>query len=250
MLDTLAVCDQRSGHALGASEKGFDDRRLADPGVAHDECEATSAGAGLRVQPLEHVQLSLATGGLRSRWRERREADRPLGVSARRLLYESPSSDESCCRISRSRSFSRGWRVNAELVLEHPAERLKGVERLSVSAAAVKSQHELASEALAERVAADERFELGDELRVASEDKLRIDALLEAGQALLAEARLLQPCERLFEFGEGCTAPELQCSPQRRGSLADPAGCKRLAPGGMEPSNSSRSSEWPARSRT
>ena len=122
-------------------------------------------------------------------------------------------------------------------------------ECLGVPAAPVESQHELAAEALPERMAADERVELGDELRVAPEDQLRIDALLEAGEVLLSEPGFLQACERLLELGERRAAPQLQRSPEYRGRLSGPAGCQRLAPVRMELSKLRRSREWPSRSR-
>ena len=56
----------------------------------------------------------------------------------------------------------------------------------------------------------DERFELGDELMVAAERKVGLDALLERAQAQLVEASGLGPRERLGdELGERGAAPEL-----------------------------------------
>ena len=83
-------------------------------------------------------------------------------------------------------------------------------------------------------MAADERVDLGDEFRVAPEDQLRIDALLEAGEVLLSEPGFLQACERLLELGERRAAPQLQRSPEYRGRLW-PGHRQRLAPVRMEP---------------
>ncbi len=71
--------------------------------------------------------------------------------------------------------------------MEHATERLVGVERLGVPAAAVQGEHQLPAQSLPKRVAAYEPVELGDELRVASECQLGLDALLEAREALLLQ---------------------------------------------------------------
>jgi hypothetical protein len=47
-----------------------------------------------------------------------------------------------------------------------------------VPSAPVQRQHELPAQALTERMAAYERVELRDELHVALEDQIRLDALL------------------------------------------------------------------------
>ena len=87
-------------------------------------------------------------------------------------------------------------------------------------AAAVEGQHQLTSQPLPERMTADERIELRDEFCVTAERELRVDALLEADEVLLAEPGLLEPGERLLELGERRAAPQPERTPQRgRGLL-------------------------------
>ena len=125
-------------------------------------------------------------------------------------------------------------RVDAELVAKHPLEALERLERLGMPAAAVEGEHQLASQPLTERVPANERIELGHELSVEAERELRVDALLEADEALLLEPRLLEPGERLLELGERRAAPQPQCAAQRGGGLLRAAGRERFASRRME----------------
>src|SRR5262249_25767656 len=75
----------------------------------------------------------------------------------------------------------------------------------------VQREHELSVQALTERVLERERFELADELRVAPERQIGIDALLEHRQPELLEARDLDLRERLVgEVGERRASPERQ----------------------------------------
>ena len=119
-------------------------------------------------------------------------------------------------------------RIDPELVVERSAESLERLQRFGVPAAAVERQHQLASRPLAERMAADERLELGDELRLAPEGQLGVDALLEAGELLLDEPCLLQPGEGLCELRERHAAPQVQRTPQLSGGLVRAAVRERL----------------------
>ena len=58
-----------------------------------------------------------------------------------------------------------------------------GRERLGLPAAAVKREHQLRAEALAQRMLGDERLELADHLGVTTEREVGLDALLERCQA-------------------------------------------------------------------
>ena len=120
-------------------------------------------------------------------------------------------------------------RVDPELVLQHPPEALERFQRLRMPAAAVESEHQLPSQPFPERMAADERVELGDELRVPAERQLGVDALLQAREVLLDEPRLLQPGERLRELGERRAAPQRQRTPQRGGGIVRAAVRERVA---------------------
>ena len=56
------------------------------------------------------------------------------------------------------------------------ARRLVGLERLGLAAAAVQREHQLAAQVLAQRVLSHQRLELADELGVAAEREVGLDA--------------------------------------------------------------------------
>jgi hypothetical protein len=78
---------------------------------------------------------------------------------------------------------------------------------------------------LAEPLGLDECFELGDELDVAAEREVGLDALLDDDRAQLLEARDLRLCERLVE-----EVRERGPSPQCKGLTERDLGRLRLAP--------------------
>ena len=84
----------------------------------------------------------------------------------------------------------RRW-LDPELVAKGPPETLKRLECFRVPAAAVKGKHLLPAESLPQRVAVDESVELADEVGVAAELEVGVDALLEADELLLFESRRL-----------------------------------------------------------
>ena len=109
------------------------------------------------------------------------------------------------------------------------------LQRLRLATGPVQRQHELTAEALAERVALDERLELTDQLVVPSEREVGVDPLLERGQTELLEPSDLRLGERLVrEVGEGRPAPE-------RERVTEPIGCQlRVVPAERLPPSSSR----------
>ena len=114
-------------------------------------------------------------------------------------------------------------RLDTQLVDEHLARVLVGLERLRLAPASVEREHELAARALAKRVLADERLELADELGGATELELRLDPLLDRRQAKLLEPRRLVLGERLVrEVGERRAAPELKRFGDQRPLAARP----------------------------
>ena len=83
------------------------------------------------------------------------------------------------------------------------------MQRVRLPPAAVEREHQLSAQALAERVRGDERLELGDELVVAAERQVAVDALLERAQAQLLEAGDLALRERLVvQVRQRLAAPE------------------------------------------
>ena len=74
---------------------------------------------------------------------------------------------------------------------------------------AVEREHELTPQAFPHGVLPHERFQLGDDLRVAAEGKLAISQIHQRAQPLLLQLRDLVARERLEEhIGEGGPAPE------------------------------------------
>lgn len=84
-------------------------------------------------------------------------------------------------------------------------------ERLGLASGAVEAEHELAAQALSERVCGDEHFELAAELGVATGAQVGVDPLLQR-----REPQLLEPCdlrlrERLVgEVSEWWPAPQAE----------------------------------------
>ena len=232
VLDALAVSDERLSRRAGSRRQVLDDGRLADPRFAGDEDKSSRAGLGFVVQPLEVGELALTTGNWLDELRENAgdgsvhgEADLLFGdVFERRVLVQ-----HSPLEVPETR---RG--VDAKLIVEHAPERLEHVERLGVPSAPVQRQHELRAQTLAERMAAYERVELSDELEVATEGQLHLDALLQAVEVLLGKSGFLVPRERFLELRKGRPPPELERSAECRGSLAGSTPRERLAPACVE----------------
>ena len=111
--------------------------------------------------------------------------------------------------------LERFARFEAELLDQRGPRVLVGRERVGLAAGAVQGEHQQAAQALAQRMLADERLELGNGLGVAAERELDLEPLLErdeaqllesgdlvAGEGLVAEVRQRRPtpeAERLAE---------------------------------------------------
>ena len=128
-------------------------------------------------------------------------------------------------------------RVEAELVDERGARVLVGGERVGLAAGAVEREHQQAAQALAQRVLAHERLELGHGLGVAAEREVGLEPLLERDEAQLLEPADLVAGERLVaEVRERRPAPEPERPAQhvaapRRVALGEQrAGRVRAAP--------------------
>ena len=103
-------------------------------------------------------------------------------------------------------------RLDPELLDERAPAVTVGLERLGLSARAVQSNHQLAAQALAERLLADERLELADERSVTAEGELGLDPPFEPDQPQLVEPADRRARKRLVrEVGERRPAPESEC---------------------------------------
>ena len=104
-----------------------------------------------------------------------------------------------------------GAGLDAEPVDEGGARGLVGLERLGLPPGPVQGEHQLGAEVLAERIRADERLELADQLRVAAVGEIVLDPLLEARESELLQAGDLGLGEALVgEVGQRVSSPELR----------------------------------------
>ena len=73
--------------------------------------------------------------------------------------------------------------LDPELVVHQRAGAPVHLEPLCLAAGPVEGEHQLGAEAFSKRVLDGERLELGDECELPAERKLRLDPLLDCGQA-------------------------------------------------------------------
>src|SRR5579864_2258437 len=96
-----------------------------------------------------------------------------------------------------------------ELLYERGPSRAEGRERVGLPSRAVEREHQLDSEALAERLRGDKQLQLPDQLGMTSEREVGVDPPLEG-----REAQLLQPADRSLgerlagQLAERRSAPE------------------------------------------
>jgi hypothetical protein len=109
--------------------------------------------------------------------------------------------------------------LDYELLNEHLAGTPVGLEGVRLAAGAIKREHELAVEALAEGRLRYEPLELSDELGRPPQGNLGVDPPLLGQQPEFLEARDLPLCEGLEgEVGEGRASPKRQRTRESRGS--------------------------------
>ena len=108
---------------------------------------------------------------------------RRLGASAARAGRVAGS----CARIACCELAKRPAGLDAELVDEDASRVLVGLERVRLPPAAVEGEHQLAAQALAQGVLADQRLELADELGMGAKRKLGLNPLLKRRDAQLVE---------------------------------------------------------------
>ena len=107
--------------------------------------------------------------------------------------------------------LQRRRRLDSELVDEAAARLLVELERLGLPPRAVERDHELAAQALPQRMLGDERLELSDEVGSPPQGEPGLEALLEGRQAQLLEPVDLVLREGLVdEVGERGALPERQ----------------------------------------
>ena len=131
----------------------------------------------------------------------------------------------SCRRMARSSSREEGRRLDPELAVEPLPCRAIHLERVGLPPGSVEGSHERADETLVQRMRADERLQLGDELGVAAERKVGLDSPLQRREAGGLEPLSLRLRERVVgELGQGFAPPEAE------GVAEQPACFGRLGP--------------------
>ena len=110
--------------------------------------------------------------------------------------------------------------LDPELLGEDPAPLVVDGERVGLTAGPVEREHELAAQPLAQRMRADERVELGDQLGVPPERELGLDPRLDRLQAQLLEAADRPRRTARTRARRAAAAPEAE-----RG--AQPSRCRR-----------------------
>ena len=114
--------------------------------------------------------------------------------------------DHGCFELAQG-----GRGLDADLVDEVAPVILVRAQRLDLTPGAVERKHELRSRALPKRMRVDGSFELADKFLVASERELRIDAVLDRGDAQFLETGGLGAGEVVVrELRERGTSPESQ----------------------------------------
>ena len=121
-----------------------------------------------------------------------------------------------------------GARLEAELLVEHPARLPIGLERLGLAAAPVEGEDQVAAQTLAQAVAGDEAGELGDELAVVPQLEVGLEPVLECGEAQLLQRGRLGVGERGVEPVERDAAPERVCLAEQARPLRRVGGCAGL----------------------
>ena len=108
-----------------------------------------------------------------------------------------------------------GAGLDAELLDERRASGAVRSERIGLPPRPVEREHQLPVEPLPERLLIDQRLELRDEVAMASEEEIGVDALFERSLAQLLEPADLGLGERLVgEIGERRPAPQAERFPK------------------------------------
>jgi hypothetical protein len=175
---------------------------LADARLARHEEQAAAPGEGALHRGVQIAQLLAPPHeGVRARGRLR---CCPVRSVERRVLVE-----DRLLELAK-----RPARVQAQLEELVPGSPV-GLERLGLAVRAVEREHELPGQALAHRVVGHQPLELGHQLPMAPQLQVRLDALLQRGDAELLQPGDLGARERLeLQAAEWRTAPQRQGIPE------------------------------------
>ena len=122
-----------------------------------------------------------------------------------------------------------GARLDSQVVDEHPARPLVGLERLCLTAGPVEGDHQLRDEALGVRVLFDEPAQLAHEIRMAPKSEIRADPNLQSSHAKFLEARGVRAALRVQRHtGKHGAAPETEGVSRQGGGAAVVTGARGL----------------------
>ncbi len=218
-LEALAARDQPAG--LG--EERLDERGLADAGLAGHQDDAPAPGRRPGERGVQPRELGVAA---------ERPLERGQGPGCDRGRRRGGPGHEQADVVGEDRALERaqpGRRVDAELLVERPAVRLVGGQRVGLAPAAVEREHQLPAQALAQRVARDLQLELGDHVGMEPERQVGLDPVLQAGEPQLLQPHALGERERLGELGQRGPAPDVERLAQALGGRLRVAAQQRRA---------------------
>ena len=116
-------------------------------------------------------------------------------------------------------------RLDAKFLDEVATHPLVGLQRFRLAAGPIEGEHELTAQALTISVAVGQDFELADKIRMSPQSEVRLEPLLQAGQAQLLQPPGFSLRERLVHHvGEGEPAPQRERRTKRGGSATGVAG--------------------------
>ena len=171
---------------------------------------ADAAGAGERQEP--HAVLSqqpLRVGELAASPEQRRRRQRHR---VRMALGDDRLERGIVVQDRALQTLKRRTRLDAELIVERPSRALVLLQRVCLPIRPVEREHQLATQALPQRLGRDERLELSDEFGVSPKPKVGLDPLLaRCGAKLLEPGRLRLRLRLEVAVREHRPAPKGQC---------------------------------------
>ena len=115
-------------------------------------------------------------------------------------------------------------RLEAKVVSQSAPSLAIDLQRLGLTASAVKGEHQLAAQALAERMLSDELVELLEDVVLAPHGEVGLDSLFQRGEVEVLEARDLLLRERVVgEVDERRAAPQAKARGAFSGVVGSPA---------------------------
>jgi hypothetical protein len=193
----LPAAANQHPHAAGAASCSelLREAALADAGLAGEQEQAPATGERVVDTADELGELPLAADEPAARCTGRRLGH---GEVESRILPQD--------RLVQLTQATSG--LDAQLLDQHGACSPEGLQRLGLAAGAVQAQHQLATQALPQRMLPHQPFQLAGELGVTTGGELGVETLLQRRQTRLLQAGDLGLRERLVgQVGKRCSTP-------------------------------------------